>query len=414
MGAAAETWRGQVYAGFSGATAGIETPRLAAFIDHALALLDDSIARNRRDDGLYHAYNLLRIGEDGHGVDHLHEMLEGQVAVLASGVLTAEASADLLDRLRESRLYRPDQNGYILYPDLPLPGFLQKNLVPAEMVEGNSFLRAELEAGRQDFIERDRHGQLHFNGRFRNADELRAELEKNTGLSASEVDETCTLFETVFRHQRFTGRSGSMYKYEGLGCIYWHMVSKLLLAVGELLARDPGDPATAERLAAQYAQIKAGLGVDKSPAEYGAFTTDAYSHTPAFAGVQQPGMTGQVKEDVISRFAELGVRVRSGEIRFEPSYLARDEFSTQPAEWRYAAAGEQHEQLPAGSLAFLLCGVPVVYRLADTARIRVHADGAKAQWRPGNALGQELSAALFRRDGAVKRIDVEVESDRLR
>mgnify|MGYP000069543151 CR=1 FL=1 len=98
---------------------------------HALALLDDSIARNRRDDGLYHAYNLLRIDEDGHGVDHLHEMLEGQVAVLASGVLTAEASADLLDRLRESRLYRPDQNGYILYPDLPLPGFLQKNLVPA-------------------------------------------------------------------------------------------------------------------------------------------------------------------------------------------------------------------------------------------------------------------------------------------
>ena len=307
-------------------------------------------------------------------------------------------------------LGKPDPGPF----DLPLPGFLQKNLVPAEMVEGNSFLRAELEAGRQDFIERDRHGQLHFNGRFRNADELRAELEKNTGLSASEVDETCALFETVFRHQRFTGRSGSMYKYEGLGCIYWHMVSKLLLVVGEILARDPGDPATAERLAAQYAQIKAGLGVDKSPAEYGAFTTDAYSHTPAFAGAQQPGMTGQVKEDVISRFAELGVRVRSGEVRFEPSYLARDEFSTQPAEWRYAAAGEQHEQLPAGSLAFLLCGVPVVYRLADTARIRVHADGAEAQWRPGNALGPELSAALFRRDGTVKRIDVEVEPDRLR
>jgi hypothetical protein len=415
MGAAAEAWREQVYAGFSGATAGVEAARLTAFIDRALALLDDSIARNRRDDGLYHAYNLLRIDEDGHGVDHLHEMLEGQVAVLASGVLTAEASADLLDRLRESRLYRPDQNGYILYPDLPLPGFLQKNRVPTEMVEGNSFLLAELEAGRQDFIECDRHGQLHFNGRFRNADELRVALEKSTGLSASEVDETCALFETVFRHQRFTGRSGSMYKYEGLGCIYWHMVSKLLLVVGEILARDPGDPATAERLAVQYAQIKAGLGVDKSPAEYGAFTNDAYSHTPAFAGAQQPGMTGQVKEDVISRFAELGVRVRSGEVRFEPSYLARGEFSTQPADWRYASAvGERSEQLPAGSLAFLLCGVPVVYRLADTARIRVHADGAEAQWRPGNALGPELSAALFRRDGTVKRIDVEVEPDRLR
>ena len=44
----------------------------------------------------------------------------------------------------------------------------------------------------------------------------------------------------------------------------------------------------------------------------------------------------------IGRFAELGVRVRSGEVRFEPSYLARDEFSPQPAERRYvAAAGER-------------------------------------------------------------------------
>ena len=29
----------------------------------------------------------------------------------------------------------------------------------------------------------------------------------------------------------FTGRSGSFFAYEGLGSIYWHMVSKLLLAV---------------------------------------------------------------------------------------------------------------------------------------------------------------------------------------
>ena len=33
---------------------------------------------------------------------------------------------------------------------------------------------------------------------------------------------------------RYTGRSGAMYGYEGLGCIYWHMVAKLLLAVQEM------------------------------------------------------------------------------------------------------------------------------------------------------------------------------------
>ena len=45
---------------------------------------------------------------------------------------------------------------------------------------------------------------------------------------------------------------------------------------------------------------------------YGAFPTDPYSHTPAGKGAQQPGMTGQVKEDVISRFGELGVEVKNG------------------------------------------------------------------------------------------------------
>ncbi len=38
---------------------------------------------------------------------------------------------------------------------------------------------------------------------------------------------------------------------------------------------------------------------------YGAIPTDPYSHTPGFAGAQQPGMTGPVKED-ICRLGELG------------------------------------------------------------------------------------------------------------
>ncbi|MDZ7764140.1 MAG: hypothetical protein U5K00_06890 [Melioribacteraceae bacterium] len=56
-----------------------------------------------------------------------------------------------------------------------------------------------------------------------------------------------------------------------------------------------------------YYEIKEGIGVHKSPEKYGAFPTDPYSHTPSFAGVQQPGMTGQVKEDFISRIRELGI-----------------------------------------------------------------------------------------------------------
>ena len=45
------------------------------------------------------------------------------------------------------------------------------------------------------------------------------------------------IWESVFHHSSFTGRSGSMFSFEGLGCIYWHMNAKLLVAVQESLNR---------------------------------------------------------------------------------------------------------------------------------------------------------------------------------
>ncbi len=49
-----------------------------------------------------------------------------------------------------------------------------------------------------------------------------------------EKDDVLKIYESVFNHKAFTGRSGTFYKYEGLGSIYWHMVSKLVLAVQEI------------------------------------------------------------------------------------------------------------------------------------------------------------------------------------
>ena len=37
-------------------------------------------------------------------------------------------------------------------------------------------------------------------------------------------------YESVFEHRSYTGRSGTMFGYQGLGSVYWHMVSKLMLA----------------------------------------------------------------------------------------------------------------------------------------------------------------------------------------
>ncbi len=52
------------------------------------------------------------------------------------------------------------------------------------------------------------------------------------------------------------------------------------------------DPVVVGKIKDHYFEIKAGIGLNKSPELYGAFPTDAYSHTPGNAGVQQPGMTG--------------------------------------------------------------------------------------------------------------------------
>ena len=76
------------------------------------------------------------------------------------------------------------------------------------------------------------------------------------------------------------------------------MVSKLLLAVQEVYFNAEKKSSTKkqlEKLKNFYYDIKDGIGSGKQPDEYGAFPTDPYSHTPSFAGVQQPGMTGQVK-----------------------------------------------------------------------------------------------------------------------
>ena len=81
------------------------------------------------------------------------------------------------------------------------------------------------------------------------------------------------------------------------------MVSKLQLAVYEVTNKaiiSNSDEKVIGQLFDHYFEINEGIGVNKSPDLYGAFPTDPYSHTPFGRGAQQPGMTGQVKEDIIS------------------------------------------------------------------------------------------------------------------
>ena len=95
------------------------------------------------------------------------------------------------------------------------------------------------------------------------------------------------------------------------------MVSKLLLAVQEnVLAAKTEN----EKLIESYYSVRKGLGFNKEPSLYGAFPADPYSHTPEKQGAKQPGMTGQVKEEILTRFGELGVDIKNGRAYFNPTF----------------------------------------------------------------------------------------------
>ena len=84
---------------------------------------------------------------DGAAVGRLQEMLEGQVAVLSSGLLTPAEALELVRALRRSALYRADQHSYQLYPDRELPTFLARNLITAEQAASAPLL-ADARRGR--------------------------------------------------------------------------------------------------------------------------------------------------------------------------------------------------------------------------------------------------------------------------
>lgn len=414
LGTIASDYREQIYnGGFSGKKAQLSVADLRAFVAVVLRSIDASIRGNKRDDNLYHAYNLIgKMDDNALAVDHLSEMLEGQVAVLSSGALSAQEVLTLLEALRHSALYREDQNSYILYPNKQLPGFLQKNIIAPEAVAKSKALQQMVTAGDKRIVEQDVQGQYHFNGDFRNAGDLQAALLK-TYLTATDQQQLLDIFEQTFNHKAFTGRSGTFYAYEGLGSIYWHMVSKLAVAVMECSqqAEQQGESKeTVEALTAHYYDICDGIGVHKSPTQYGAFPTDAYSHTPAGKGAKQPGMTGQVKEDILCRFAELGVSVEHGQMVFEPFMLKADDLQREAFTYYYIDVDGQKQQLnvPANSLAFTYCQVPVVYTRGQENSIRVTTNLDETVEICGKTLSQELSHAVFSRSGEVKLLEVTI------
>ena len=425
LGRAASRHREDVYSreSFSGKT-DTSIDAISHMLDDALAAIDHSMAANVREDGLYHAYNTLEIRDESLGIDNLYLMLEGQVAALSAGTVAPEEAAALLDTLFESEIYQARQHSFMLYPDRELPGFLARNTLPAEDVETIPLLQHMLAEHDGRVVIRDEEGNYRFNADFANVADLDEQLDLLVDAYGDELEAARNplreLYEKVFNHKAFTGRSGTMFGFEGLGCIYWHMVAKLLLAVQEnFFAALEGDAdiVTRRRLGELYYRVRRGIGFNKTPSEYGAFPTDPYSHTPRYNGARQPGMTGQVKEEVLTRFGELGIRVTNGVVHVRPELLRAREFVAEPSQLCFLDVDGEWQDLdvPAGALAFTWCQVPFLYRLDDSAEPALtvkREDGSELVFDE-LALSAEDSRSLFERSGRVRQLTVNFGADRL-
>lgn len=425
LGLAGSNYREHIYNNsFSGDKITITLSDVLDFTKTAIKHLEHSINANRRRDNLYHAYNLMTVKGDEVSISYLDEMLEGQVAVLSSGYLSSKENLAVLDGLKQSKLFREDQYSYVLYPFKNLKGFMDRNTIPSSAVKNSKLLQTLVSDGNTQILKKDSNGDYHFNGNFKNENDLNKALQnlketKYKNLVNNEEEAVLQVFENVFNHKAFTGRSGTFYGYEGLGSIYWHMVSKLQLAVMEVCQKAIAENQSTEvigRLLEHYYEINEGIGVHKSPELYGAFPTDPYSHTPANKGAQQPGMTGQVKEDILSRFGELGAFVKDGLLVFNPSMLRKNEFLDEAQTFNYIdVQGEESTiEVNNNQLVFTYCQVPVVYAISDAYKTTVSLNDGSQQAFYQMGLDKELSEKVFSRSGDIKHIKVHIKEDYLK
>ena len=195
-----------------------EKSSIDALIDSASTLFERTITENQRDDGLFQTYNLLKTENGATSISHLYPMLEGQVAILSAKTLTPSESIKVLDALFLSDIYRPDQETFMLYPDRALTDFLDKNRFPAASVDDNDLIQKMLAADDQRLLIKDPNGDLRFHPDCTNIDALNERLSiviKDYALEhpQSALDAMQGLFESVFNHHAFTGRSGGMFGF---------------------------------------------------------------------------------------------------------------------------------------------------------------------------------------------------------
>ncbi len=368
MGEAFSNYRKKVYNDNFSEKITLSEKDIVQFIDEAIKLVDYTILLNKKD--VFVSYNLLK---DDFTFEPMKPMLEGQSAAIAGGFLNAEEVCNLIDAMKKD-LYDEDEKYHTLYPVNKTTRFFDKNNIDKKFDEI------------PNIIEKDKNGNLHFNAQIASEEIL---LKKCTDakLSSDKTKEIIAEFENVFTHKKFNGRSDRMYKFEGIGCVYWHQNAKFALGVLETAQKSFDETKDIEKIYKAYNDILQGFIYRKTPLQCKAIPIEPYSHTSFNKKSEQPGMTGQVKESVIMRRGELGVKVKDASIVFESAFLHSDEFNE------------------ADEIEFYVCGVPCKYKKSGEKGIKVFTDSDVLSFAE-YAISKDISREIFMRSEKVKFVEI--------
>jgi hypothetical protein len=117
-------------------------------------------------------------------------------------------------------------------------------------------------------------------------------------------------------------------------------------------------------------------------------------------------MSGMVKEEILTRQKELGFSVNEGCISFDFLLLDEREFLTGTSSYGYWKVAGEREQidLPAGTLAYSICQVPVILQTSNEPHIEVHFADGRIQQSNSLILDLEDSRHIFHRDGIIHHL----------
>ncbi|OON94246.1 MAG: hypothetical protein ATN32_08350 [Candidatus Epulonipiscium fishelsonii] len=341
------------------------------WITTAKKAIEYTINENKGE--IFVTYNLLN---KDFSITPMRDMLEGQSAIIGSNYLTVDETLKLINNMNKT-LYNENIKAHTLYPIKMTKRFLLKNQLQINIGEMNGI------------VEKDINDNLHFNSDI-NTEEILVKkcLEKNI---LPEVIKSLTdEFERIFAHNKFNGRSEVFYKFEGIGCVYWHQNAKFALAVLETAQRAFENGEDITELYNKYHKILQGFIFRKSPAECNAIPIEPYSHSSFTGKSEQPGMTGQVKESVIMRRGELGVKVLNGKISFNPRFLLESEFDVND------------------EINFTIYGVKVKYIKSQNKNMKILFNDGMVVTSEKFVIDHKISKTIFERNSNINLIEINI------